>query len=1030
MLTTSLGCNIALDYSVDPYTYQSKVEFIVESLNSDVDVENSFEDHGSGSYIFYKEGMYKITAKIDDQKDSKGSSNEFYVDVKADVIDCSDDFKKIAENPYKNNYVRFYRYNKSDMGKLKITLDCDMEENYDYLYICGLSSADITEQEVYDYLMFKEEPDKGEIVSCDYATGSIKDLDVIVDSPYVMFVMVADPYVDGDFSVTDISRYIPIEEILIAQKDLNQEIHVGDSVEVGITLFPKECDLNNLMIESDNYSIADVDFKDGKLMISGGKVGKTKIYVYNSADIEYDEKGVAVNILENAYVIDVTVVSNKEVPEKLAFVDSEDRIINEMFIERNDMAEIKLNDENWYDYNIQYESSDCTTVNVEDGMMTAVATGSANVTVTIEVPSATDEGEYDTYTATLNVNVTEPDVNDYNNLQSLHNYIKGTEEIYTYTSDKEDVECMNLYFDGRTSFDAGDYITIQDGNGYYYGYDSISGFVITKNAKSEAKLSDEFKIKNTTILNIFPITVYSDTVKIHFITKEAEDTENGNTSANYGFKVRKVEAGAATKKVSVKDMYLDFETYNSSVKHLEITRTPENAIDRLFYKSDDSSIADVDAGGTVYGHADGKTDITVFTANPDLDVKAVANVDVGFKELTGGRFYLSDNNKKTLIQEDSVSLNSNYLETKTIYFDKLPWDASQSFEFEYDKDLIDVQVASDRFYINSLSEKGETEIKIKLPGTDTVLLTIYLTIIKNKEVPEEFKTFDEKVFNAYGNGDIDPAELTEDDISHINYDNSERIYWIYKREGADYVDISFSKKSTIEDRCDWLYLYDLEGNLIGRYTGNKDNVDEETTFVGKTIRVIGEGFILGFVSDRRGTDDGFIVTSIKPYFPEKETPTPTPTPTEAPTPTETATPTPTTASSTSAVTPAHKENTPKIGDTVKESTGKAKYKILTKNTVSYVKPTAKNPKSVVIPVRVTICGKKYKVTEINSKAFYGLKKLKKITIKTKKLKKVGKNAIKKINKKAVIKVPKSKKKKYKKLFQPKTGFKKTMRIKG
>lgn len=59
------------------------------------------------------------------------------------------------------------------------------------------------------------------------------------------------------------------------------------------------------------------------------------------------------------------------------------------------------------------------------------------------------------------------------------------------------------------------------------------------------------------------------------------------------------------------------------------------------------------------------------------------------------------------------------------------------------------------------------------------------------------------------------------------------------------------------------------------------------------------------------------------------------------------------------------------------------------------------------------------VTKIGSKAFYNCKKLKKITIKSAKLKSVGAKAFKGIAKKASIKVPKSKLKAYKKLLNRK-----------
>ena len=67
---------------------------------------------------------------------------------------------------------------------------------------------------------------------------------------------------------------------------------------------------------------------------------------------------------------------------------------------------------------------------------------------------------------------------------------------------------------------------------------------------------------------------------------------------------------------------------------------------------------------------------------------------------------------------------------------------------------------------------------------------------------------------------------------------------------------------------------------------------------------------------------------------------------------------------------------------------------------------------------------------IGKQSFFGCKNLKNITVKSKKLKKVGAKAIKGINKKATIKCPnKSYVKKYKKLFGKKAGFTKTMKIK-
>ena len=64
--------------------------------------------------------------------------------------------------------------------------------------------------------------------------------------------------------------------------------------------------------------------------------------------------------------------------------------------------------------------------------------------------------------------------------------------------------------------------------------------------------------------------------------------------------------------------------------------------------------------------------------------------------------------------------------------------------------------------------------------------------------------------------------------------------------------------------------------------------------------------------------------------------------------------------------------------------------------------------------KTTIPGK---VTSIGNAAFDGCSKLKTITIKSDKLKKIGKNAFVRIKKGASIKVPKSKYKKYTKMFK-------------
>lgn len=123
------------------------------------------------------------------------------------------------------------------------------------------------------------------------------------------------------------------------------------------------------------------------------------------------------------------------------------------------------------------------------------------------------------------------------------------------------------------------------------------------------------------------------------------------------------------------------------------------------------------------------------------------------------------------------------------------------------------------------------------------------------------------------------------------------------------------------------------------------------------------------------------------------------------------------------------------------TTGELKYKVTKtgkKKEAQCIGTTNKKIKKLVIPSTIAEQNIKYNVvsvggfanckklvsvtigknvTAIKPKAFYNCKKLKKLSIQSTKLKKVGKNAIKGTPKKMVLSVPKGKKKQYQKLFQ-------------
>ncbi|MBE5923928.1 MAG: hypothetical protein E7271_05595 [Lachnospiraceae bacterium] len=96
-------------------------------------------------------------------------------------------------------------------------------------------------------------------------------------------------------------------------------------------------------------------------------------------------------------------------------------------------------------------------------------------------------------------------------------------------------------------------------------------------------------------------------------------------------------------------------------------------------------------------------------------------------------------------------------------------------------------------------------------------------------------------------------------------------------------------------------------------------------------------------------------------------------------------------------------------------------------TVAVVGFAKKSLKNITIPASVELGDGTFKITAINAKAFNGMSKAKKVTIKTTDIKTVGKKAFKGLSAKVKIKVPKAKLSVYKKLFK-KGGLSKKTKV--
>ena len=87
-----------------------------------------------------------------------------------------------------------------------------------------------------------------------------------------------------------------------------------------------------------------------------------------------------------------------------------------------------------------------------------------------------------------------------------------------------------------------------------------------------------------------------------------------------------------------------------------------------------------------------------------------------------------------------------------------------------------------------------------------------------------------------------------------NYPDNCKDVWVYTLSGAEELFVTFDEQTNIEDDFDYLYMYDMDGKLVGKYTGIE--------LAGKTITVHGDTVQIKLVSDESGNTWGFKVTRV------------------------------------------------------------------------------------------------------------------------------------------------------------------------
>lgn len=240
---------------------------------------------------------------------------------------------------------------------------------------------------------------------------------------------------------------------------------------------------------------------------------------------------------------------------------------------------------------------------------------------------------------------------------------------------------------------------------------------------------------------------------------------------------------------------------------------PENFTDTISWRSTDTKVATVTDAGLVKGVAVGtaKIKVTVGGASALCTVNVIQPV--------------------TSISLNKTSLTMDALNTYQLTATAYPTTAVSR----------DIAWSSSDSSIASVDEKGLVTAHKK--GTATI-----------KATAKDGSNISNSCKVTVSNNGYEVSKVSEFESSHP-YSNNCSDIWVYTVKGATYLDLVFDAKTNIEEDFDFLYIYDANGSLIGKYTG--------TGLAGKRVRVQGDTAKIKLISDGAGNTWGFKVTDVK-----------------------------------------------------------------------------------------------------------------------------------------------------------------------
>ena len=264
-------------------------------------------------------------------------------------------------------------------------------------------------------------------------------------------------------------------------------------------------------------------------------------------------------------------------------------------------------------------------------------------------------------------------------------------------------------------------------------------------------------------------------------------------------------------KVQLSETSLEINKGQTATLLLDVT--PKNFTDEVTWKSSNTNVVTISDAGVVTAKAAGTATIRVTVGSVSASCKVTVLQPVTSISLNKSSLTLEGGDSFTLVASVYPS---------DAYNKQVKWSTS------------DERVASvDQQGNVTATGKGKATITAMAADGSGVYRNCTVTVNSITTKVTDIKNF----------------------ASEHPYENNCSDSWIYTKQGASKLEVTFSKETEVEDEFDFLYIYDQDGKEVGKYTG--------TQLAGQSITVNGNTVKVKLVSDGQGTAYGFCVTQVK-----------------------------------------------------------------------------------------------------------------------------------------------------------------------